>query len=423
MHQSFLRTALVLGLLSAVGPLGIDLYLPALPLIGQDLQASIGAVQASLMLFFIALGVGQLIYGPVSDMVGRKPPLYFGLTLFAIGSIGCAFAPNVEFLLFMRFFQGLGACACTVIPRAVVRDLYTGHEAVRMMSMLILVFSVAPILAPLIGSLLIEALGWRSSFWGMLSAGLLGLLLMATQLRETRPLAVREAERSARSTPGGAGASGNWSVVWQSYRKLLKDRHFLGVVFIGAFGISAFFTYLANSSFVLINHYGLTPRQFSIAFASNAAAFIGMSQLTSRLSRRFGLKPMVRMAAHGHAAVMITLLLLFALGVEALPVMLALLFIGFGFLGLIVPASAILALEDHGPIAGTASALLGTLQFGTGALMIAISGQVANGTGLPMIACIAGASAMTWLFAQTTLRKGKRENAVVEVPTKASART
>jgi DHA1 family bicyclomycin/chloramphenicol resistance-like MFS transporter len=395
--------------------LGIDLYLPALPLIGQDLQASIGAVQASLMIFFIALGAGQLVYGPLSDMLGRKPPLYFGLVLFAIGSVGCAFAPNVEFLLFMRFFQGLGACACTVIPRAVVRDLYTGHEALRMMSMLILVFSVAPILAPLIGSFLIEALGWRSSFWGMLGASLLGLLLMATQLRETRPLAVREAERAKRET----GTSGNWSVVWQSYRTLLTDRHFLGVVFIGAFGISAFFTYLANSSFVLINHYGLTPRQFSIAFASNAAAFIGMSQLTSRLSQRFGLKPMVRMAAHGHAAVMLTLLLLFALGVEALPVMLVLLFIGFGFLGLIVPASAILALESHGPIAGTASALMGTLQFGTGALMIAISGQVANGAGLPMIACIAGASAMTWLFAQTTLRK--RVGTVVEVTTKVSA--
>jgi DHA1 family bicyclomycin/chloramphenicol resistance-like MFS transporter len=417
MHQNFLRTALVLGLLSAVGPLGIDLYLPALPLIGQDLQASIGAVQASLMIFFIALGAGQLVYGPLSDMLGRKPPLYFGLVLFAIGSVGCAFAPNVEFLLFMRFFQGLGACACTVIPRAVVRDLYTGHEALRMMSMLILVFSVAPILAPLIGSFLIEALGWRSSFWGMLGASLLGLLLMATQLRETRPLAVREAERAKRET----SASGNWSVVWQSYRTLLTDRHFLGVVLIGAFGISAFFTYLANSSFVLINHYGLTPRQFSIAFASNAAAFIGMSQLTSRLSQRFGLKPMVRVAAHGHAAVMLTLLLLFALGVEALPVMLVLLFIGFGFLGLIVPASAILALDSHGPIAGTASALMGTLQFGTGALMIAISGQVANGAGLPMIACIAGASAMTWLFAQTTLRKGA--DTVVEVVTKVSART
>ncbi|MFO6421620.1 multidrug effflux MFS transporter [Hylemonella sp. W303a] len=419
MQQNFLRTALVLGLLSAVGPLGIDLYLPALPLIGQELQASIGAVQASLMIFFIALGVGQLVYGPVSDMLGRKPPLYFGLVLFAVGSVGCAFAPNVEFLLFMRFFQGLGACACTVIPRAVVRDLYTGHEALRMMSMLMLVFSVAPILAPLLGSFLIDALGWRSSFWGMLGASLLGLLLMGTQLRETRPAEVRATEREARVGHGTQKPIGDWSMVLGSYRTLVTDRHFLGLVFIGAFGIAAFFTYLANSSFVLINHYGLTTRQFSIAFASNAAAFIGMSQLTSRLSRRFGLKPMVRVAAHGHAAVMLTLLMLFALGVEALPVMLGLLFIGFGFLGLIVPTSAILALESHGPIAGTASALLGTLQFGTGALMIAISGQVADGTGLPMVACIAGAATMTWIFAQATLRKGS----ATEPSRSASART
>jgi DHA1 family bicyclomycin/chloramphenicol resistance-like MFS transporter len=257
----------------------------------------------------------------------------------------------------------------------------------------------------------------------MLGAGLLGLLLLATQLGETRPLAVREAERTARAAaaPAGSAASEGWSAVLRSYRTLLTDWHFLGLVFIGAFGISAFFTYLANSSFVLINHYGLTPREFSIAFASNAAAFIGMSQLTSRLSRRFGLKPLVRMAAHGHAAVLLTLVLLFALGVEALPVLLVLLCIGFGFLGLIVPVSAILALEDHGPIAGTASALMGTLQFGTGAAMIAVSGQVANGTALPMVACIAGAATMTWLFAQATLRK--KTDSVVEVTKGASART
>ncbi len=154
MNSNFLRTALVLGLLSAIGPFAIDMYLPALPSIGQTLGASVGAVQASLMAFFISLGIGQIIYGPVSDMLGRKPPLYFGLALFAVASVGCALAPDVETLVLLRFVQGLGACAGMVIPRAVVRDLHTGTDAARLMSLLMLVFSVSPILAPLAGSLL-----------------------------------------------------------------------------------------------------------------------------------------------------------------------------------------------------------------------------------------------------------------------------
>jgi DHA1 family bicyclomycin/chloramphenicol resistance-like MFS transporter len=389
MTSSFLRAALILGLLSAIGPFAIDMYLPALPAIGASLGASTSAVQGSLMAFFIALAVGQIIYGPVSDQIGRKPPLYFGLALFAVGSVGCALAPDIHTLVAMRFVQGLGACAGSVVPRAVVRDLYTGHQALRLMSTLMLVFSVSPILAPLAGSLLTEALDWRSAFWFMLGAGLLGLVLVATQLDETRPAAER--------------AASNWSQALRGYATLLRDRHFLGLTFIGAFGIASFFTYLAHSSFVLIEHYGLSPRQYSLVFASNAASFIGMSQLTARLGKRFGLKPMVRVAAHGYAGVMALLLGLFLAGVNALPVLLALLFVGYGFLGLIIPTSAILALEEHGPIAGTASALMGTLQFATGAVVMALTGVFVNGTGLPMVAGIAGSAALTWLLVRGTL--------------------
>jgi DHA1 family bicyclomycin/chloramphenicol resistance-like MFS transporter len=159
MNTPFLKNALVLGLLSAIGPFAIDMYLPALPSIGQSLGVSMSAVQASLMAFFISLGIGQIIYGPISDMVGRKPPLYFGLALFALCSIGCAMAPDIETLIALRFLQGLGASAGMVIPRAVVRDLHTGNDAARLMSLLMLVFSVSPILAPLSGSLLIEVCG------------------------------------------------------------------------------------------------------------------------------------------------------------------------------------------------------------------------------------------------------------------------
>ncbi len=389
MTSSFLRTALILGLLSAIGPFAIDMYLPALPAIGQNLGAPTGAVQGSLMSFFIALGLGQVIYGPLSDQYGRKLPLYVGLVLFAVGSVGCALAPDIHTLVAMRFVQGLGACAGSVVPRAIVRDLHTGHQALRLMSMLMLVFSVSPILAPLAGSLLTEALGWRSAFWFMLTAGLLGLLLVATQLRETRSAAERR--------------NSSWRQALAGYRTLLRDRHFLGLTFIGAFGISSFFAYLANSSFVLIEHYGLTPRQYSVVFASNAASFIGMSQLTARLGKRFGLVPMVRAAAWGYAGTLSLLLVLFLLGADQLPVLLALLFIGYGLLGLIIPTSAILALEEHGPIAGTASALMGTLQFATGAVVMALTGLFVDGTGLPMVAGIAGSSLLCWGLVRGTL--------------------
>lgn len=390
MKSSFFGTALVLGLLSAIGPFAIDMYLPALPSIGQSLGASMGAVQASLMAFFIALGIGQIIYGPVSDMVGRKAPLYFGLVLFAVASVGCALAPDIHTLVVLRFIQGLGACAGMVVPRAVVRDLHTGHDAARLMSLLMLVFSVSPILAPLAGSVLIETVGWRSVFWAVTVAGVLGIVLLATSLPETRP-----AEERVNSSVGSAIAA---------YGVLLRDRHFLGLVFIGAFGISSFFAYLANSSFVLIDHYGLTPRQYSFAFAANAASFIGISQFTGKLSARFGLVRLVKFAVAGYAVMMTLLLAINLAGVERLDVMIVALFMGYGFLGLVVPTTAVLALDEHGEIAGTASALMGTLQFVTGAVVMAVTGLMADGSARPMIAGIAGSAIVAYVFARITLR-------------------
>ncbi len=394
MKSNFFKTALVLGLLSAIGPFAIDMYLPALPSIGQSLGASMNAVQASLMAFFISLGIGQIIYGPVSDMVGRKAPLYFGMLLFAVGSVGCALAPDIQTLVILRFIQGLGASAGMVIPRAVVRDLHTGHDAARLMSLLMLVFSVSPILAPLAGSLLIEFIGWRCVFWAVTVAAVLGLALMATSLPETRP----PEERIGSSF--GSALTG--------YGILLRDRHFLGLVFIGAFGISSFFAYLANSSFILIDHYGLSPRQYSLAFAANAASFIGVSQFTGKFGKRFGMVNVVKVAVVGYASVMALLLVLNLSGIDRLDVMLAMLFVGFGFLGLVIPTTSVLALEEHGALAGTASALMGTLQFVTGAVVMAITGLFVDGTARPMVAGIAACAVvsmlMTWITVGGTRR-------------------
>ena len=181
------RHAVVLGLLTTIGPFAIDMYLPALPAIGRALGADPHAMQVSLMAFFIAVGAGQLVAGPLSDMFGRRRPMVAGLVLFMLASIGCAFAPNVGVLVALRFVQGLGACACMVTPRAVVRDLYTGPEAARMMSLLLMVYSVSPILAPLAGSLVAESLGWRAVFVAVAAVGLAGLAMLLACLLYTSP--------------------------------------------------------------------------------------------------------------------------------------------------------------------------------------------------------------------------------------------
>jgi DHA1 family bicyclomycin/chloramphenicol resistance-like MFS transporter len=176
MKAALFRTALVLGLISAIGPFAIDMYLPALPSIGHAMNASSGSVQLTLTVFLLALGFGQLVYGPAADILGRKAPLYFGVGLFALSSVGCALAGNIQTLIVFRLLEGLGACAGMVVPRAIVRDMHTGVEATRLMSMLMLVFSISPILAPLTGSFIVESVGWRGVFWFVFGAALLSLL-------------------------------------------------------------------------------------------------------------------------------------------------------------------------------------------------------------------------------------------------------
>lgn len=397
MQPGFLRNAVILGLLSAIGPFAIDMYLPALPSIGADLGASAFPVQMSLLIFFLSMGFGQLAVGPLSDMYGRKAPLYAGLAVFAIGSVGSALAPTIESLIAFRFLQGLGASAGMVVPRAVVRDLHTGTEAARLMSLLMLVFSISPILAPLTGSFIIDAAGWRWVFWAVLIAAAIAAVLLATSLRETRPVEER------------AGSS--FSSALRGYAFLMKDRNFLGLTFIGGFGISSFFVYLANSPFVLIDYYGLSPSLYSVFFSINAVAFFAVSQLTGMLTERFGLRKVVRVAVTAYASVMVVLFAVTMAGVESLAVMAALLFVGYGFLGLVIPTTSVLAMEEHGEIAGTASALMGTLHFATGAAAMIVSGLFFDGTPTPMIIGIAACAVIAFGLGAIVLgRRGATED-------------
>ena len=383
----FAKSAIVLGLLSAAGPFAIDMYLPALPTIAADLGASTAATQMTLTAFFIAFGVCQIAYGPISDMIGRKPPLYFGLTVFIIGGIGCFLSPSIGWLIFFRFIQGIGGSSVMVIPRAIIRDLHTGIEATRLMALVMLVISVSPILAPVTGSALIVPFGWRAVFVAITIVALLGLVLLAVFQPETRPAAER-IRIGVRSLIDGFGT-------------LLRNGRFLGLTFIGGLGMSSFFAFLASSSFIYIDHFGLTPTEFSALFSVNAIGFIGASQFAATLGQRFGMARMVFIAVAGYAAVASLLFALTAAGVDNLGVLAALLFVAFAFTGLVIPTTMVLALEEHGPIAGMASALGGTLQMVLGGLMIVVTSKFFDGTALPMVTiialCAAGALVLAWL--------------------------
>ncbi|HEV2605433.1 MAG TPA: multidrug effflux MFS transporter [Microvirga sp.] len=390
MLSTYARNAIVLGLLAAIGPFAIDMYLPALPTIATDLKASTAATQMTLMAFFIAFGVCQIVYGPLSDMVGRKPPIYFGLGIFALGSVGCALASSIESLIAFRVLQGVGASAAMVIPRAIIRDLHTGTEATRLMSLVMLVFSVAPILAPLTGSALIVPFGWRAVFVAVTVVTVLTFVLFAVSLPETNAKENR-VKVSAANLLAGFGT-------------LVRDGRFLELTFIGAFGMSSFFTFLASSSFIYIDHFGLTPTTYSLAFSVNAVGFIGASQFAATLGERFGMARVVTAAVAAYATFAVILFAVTASGVDSLPVLMVLLFCSFAFLGLVIPSTMVLALEEHGPIAGMASALGGTLQMVTGGIVIVLTSVFFNGTALPMVATIMICSLIALTLAIATLR-------------------
>jgi MFS transporter, DHA1 family, multidrug resistance protein len=399
-NAQLIRIAIVLGLLSVIGPLAIDMYLPALPAIGADLGATDAIIQRSLVAYMAAVALCQLIYGPLSDMFGRKPPLYFGMALFVLGSIGCALAPNADMLIVFRFVQGVGACASMSLPRAIVRDNYTGAEAAQLMSLIMLVFSVSPILAPLSGSLVIAFGDWRAMFWVMAVVGGLCLVLLALGLRESRPKEDRL----------GAGLGSAIS----AYGRLVRDWRFLGLTLIGTFGMSSFMAFLGNSSFVYIDHYGLTPTQYSLAFSVNAVSFFAVSQATGVLVKRFGLNRVVLTAVTGYALSMLALFAVFMLGFDSIFVLASFMFVAFGFLGLVLPSTGVLAMEEQGEIAGSASALMGTVQMIIASVAMGIVGAFADGTARPMVIAFAVCAVLAFGIAQLTLRRGPGR--AVEVP-------
>lgn len=383
--MSLRRSILVLGVLEAFGPLSMDLYLPQLPQLAGSLGTSDALAQATMSVCMVGLGVGQLVAGPLSDRFGRRRPLLVGVALFAILSLVCALAPTIQVLLVARLLQGLAGSAGLVITMAVARDMYSGVELSRMLSLLALVSASTPIIAPVIGGALALVLDWRGIFGVLAGIGAALFILALTSLRETLPPGLRHGGGLRRTAA--------------DFRALSRDGLFLVIVVAAAAGGAAFFGYLSMSSFVLQDEFGLSPQQFSLFFALNALANLAGAQLSRVLVRRLG---PARLYLIGQVATVAAALLLLAgvllgWGVAGVLTALACFLFASGVGG---PNGTALALNGHGMRAGTAAAVLGTVTFTVGPIVgpfAALGGTTALSMALTIAiaATIAGACAFS----------------------------
>ncbi len=386
----FTRFALVLGLLSAVGPVAIDMYMPGLPVIAAELGTDVGAVQQTLVAFFLALAVGQPIYGPLADAYGRRLPLIAGLIVFIVAGIGCAFAADIETLIVLRFIQGIGICSSAVIVRAVIRDLYTGARAAQLLALTFLLLGISPLVAPLAGSFFIAFVSWRAIFWVIAGIGVLGLALAYLYLPETLPPEQRDRRSLARAFSGYGG--------------LLRDGRFMALTLITGLVQTVLFAFVVGSAFFFMGVHGVEPWQYSLLFASCAVVGIGLAQFSAPAMRRIGAERLVIVATIVCAAGSTTLFLATIVDVAPLHIGLPLVWITFGGLAFVGAPGTVLALDPHGERAGAASALMGTLQFGLSAMGAGIVSALFDGTAVPLTATMAACALAAVAITAVTLK-------------------
>jgi len=369
------RLILILGLLSAIGPFSIDMYLPGFPAMAADLHTSTDAVSYSLSSFFIGICIGQLACGPLLDRYGRKPVLYGGLVLYMAASIGCAFSRSIELLVAFRLMQAFGGCVGMVAPRAIVRDVFPVSENAKVFSLLILVLGVSPIIAPTAGSMIITGLGWPAVFFLLALVGLLMLLAVALFLPESRG-----ADRSV---------SLQLPRIAKAYRKVLLVPQFYTYSLAGGVASAGLFAYLSGSPFVFIELYGVSEQAYGWIFALIAAGLITSSQLNNLVLRKFSSEQIIKTTVLLQTAVGLVLVAGVWSGLFGLTAMIICIFIFLSCQGFSFPNSSALSLAPFSREAGTASALMGALQMGLGAIASAAVGFFNDGTALPLAAVMA----------------------------------
>jgi len=358
------RTAPVLGGFVAIGPLTIDMYLPALPTITRELETTSSAVQLTLTGTLVGLALGQLVLGPVSDALGRKRPLLAGTALHVLASLLVLVSPNLAVLGALRVLQGVGTAAGAVIAIAIVRDLYDGRAAATMLSRLFLVLGAAPVLAPTIGGELLRFTSWRGIFAVLAVYGVLMIVVGARGLLETLP-----PERRQSSGVGGT---------LRGYRSLFRDRAYVGLVLVAGLTMAGLFSYVSGSAFVYQGEFGLDEQQFGLLFGAGAVWLIAATQLNPLLLRRWSPQQLLVAGTVAGAVAGGALVLLAATSTGGLWAVAGSLWVVLFACGLALPNAPALALSRHGEAAGTAAALLGAVQFGVGAVVSPVVGLLGN---------------------------------------------
>lgn len=384
-------TLLVLALLTAFGPLSIDMYLPAFAAIADSYQTTSNDVELSLTAFFLGLCIGQLLYGTVADRYGRKPPLYVGLVLYIVSSLALAYASSLESFIGWRFVQAIGSCAGLVIARAMVRDMYTPQASAQVFSWLILVMGIAPIVAPLLGALITDNLGWPAMFLLLAALALLCLLIMNRKLVETR----------------GPDPSVRIASSLSIYAAILRDVRFLRYALPGGIAQSGMFAYITASPLLFIEFFGLDPTLYGWLFASNAIGIISMAQLNAWLLRRCPADRILRRALPTLAVISAALALMGWFTVSVWPLMVGV-FCYVSTLGMVFPNTMAGALAEQQQRAGSASALTGSLQFLIAVLVSAAVSWWGRFEPYAMLYVIAGCGLTAWLLYRL-LRVGHRQ--------------
>ena len=374
----------LLGFLTAVGPLSTDMYLPSFPAIEGALKLEPGSAQITLATWFAGLAVGQILQGTLADRFGRRWPLLVGTVVYAVANLGCSLAPDLWSLSALRFVAAVGGSASMVIPRAIVRDLSNGIAAARLMAKLSLVMAVAPILAPSLGAAIMEAFSWHAIFVITTVYGAVCAVVVYWWLPDTLP---REHRLKLR-----------FYGLMTRYGRVARDRQFVLFSLVGAFGMFGMFAYLGGSPGVFIDTWHLTPARYAVMFSCNAACFILGSQISPRLLPRFGAHKVLRVGVAGYVLATAALLFVAMSGWGGLYALILPLTATMFSCGFIMPNAAVGALSRQGAQAGTASALMGTLQFCIAAVSGVLVGVLANGTAVPMAVLMLGGALCALTF-------------------------